>query len=158
MEELKEQLNLPKIGGYLIAYVKDVYIFATKENKKEYFSKLVFIIPGTDNRYNPGIATFDSADPLISAFEKSISQMNLLKNQSFMGEYSKVISDTSSSKIEVKANNGHIEMLFWAYSDGKYMFSRKLSFDEVNKSIEILKSTYQKAENMKNTLRALTSE
>lgn len=106
MEELREALDLPNIGGQIIAYT---FIFYNKEiikHEKRVVWKIDIVLPGPDSRYKAGKASFDSADWLISMFEKAYQKMRVLENQSFSGEYSNTIGDNSGAKVEVRAANG----------------------------------------------------
>lgn len=158
MEELREDLGLPNIGGQIIAYTESFYNKRIGEHKKVAW-RIDIIIPGPDSRYNTGRASFFSTDWLISMFEKAYQKMRVLENQSFLGEYSNTIGmrllGDGAAKVEVKASNGQIHMLFWVGS-GTFMFSRRLTLTDVNNGINVLKTANQRAENMVETLKELT--
>lgn len=121
MEELRENLGLPNIGGQIIAYTGKLYNRVTRQIAQKVFWRIDIILPGPDSRYNPGKASFDGSARLLSTFEKAYQKMRLLEKESFPGEYSNIIDDYSTAKFEVKAANGQIYMLFWVKSD-TFMF------------------------------------
>jgi len=154
LEELRDPLGLPKIGGYIVAYK---YRDFANIFKVSWRIDIIFL--GPDHRYNAARATFEGflVVSLISSLEKAYQQMQILERQSFQGEYSKIIYKWPFSKIEVKASAGNICTLVWASSD-THQFSRRLSLNEVEQSINILKTATQRAEHMVDTLRKLMSD
>lgn len=166
MEELREALGLPNIGGQIIAYTETFYNKAIEKYGKRVVWRIDIVLPGPDSRYKAGKASFDSTDWLINMFEKAYQKMRVLENQSFSGEYSNTIGDcfkydfnnkSSGAKVEIKAANGKIHMLFWVTSD-TFMFSRLLTLTDVNDGINLLKTAKQKAENMVEALKELTKD
>lgn len=166
MEELREALRLPNIGGQIIAYTYRGYNKEIGKDEKKVAWRIDIILPGPDSRYKAGKASFYSTDWLISMFDKAYQKMRVLENQSFSGEYSNTIGDCfkeddvfygkyTGAKVEVKAANGQIHMLFWVRSD-TFMFSRCLTLTDVNDGINVLKTAKQRAENMVEALKELT--
>lgn len=169
MEELKEALGLPNIGGQIIAYTYRGYNKEIGKDQNKVSWRIDIILPGPDSRYKAGRASFGSTDWLISMFDKAYQKMRVLENQSFSGEYSNTIGDCfkesdvctgkykTGAKVEVKAANGQIHMLFWVTTD-TFMFSRRLTLTDVNDGINVLKTAKQRAENMVEALKELTKD
>jgi hypothetical protein len=167
MEELREALGLPNIGGQIIAYTDSFYNKEIEKLDNKIVWRIDIIIPGPDNRYKAGKVSFDSTDWLISSFENAYQKMRVLENQSFSGEYSNTIADCieedwpsermTGAMVDVKASNGQIQMLFWVTS-GTFRFSRCLTLTDVNNGINLLKAAKQKAENMVEALKELTKD
>jgi len=156
MDELKENLNLPVVGGEIVAY----YRSQLRDGKLGIFNweiRLMFI--GPDFRYKTASTSLGEGEvqKLIQALEKVYQTMDALKNASFPGSFSKGIdSSLPWPEIEVRAENGRIWADFWL-SSGTYKFSRGLSASQIEACITILKGVGDKGEKMVSILRSLIS-
>jgi len=154
MDELKEDLLLPVIGGEVVAYYTKPNR-ATSPNLFRWEIRLVFL--GPDNRYKPAFLSLgkEQVDKLVNVLEEAQKSMNTLKGASFSGHYSKEIDSAFLWPIiEVKAEQGKIWTDFWLAS-GTYKFKKSLNASQVGSCITVLKGADEKGQRMINTLKAL---
>ena len=150
MADLREALNLPIIGGEIIA------VHYQHELRWHTNWRLKFIINGPDARYNRGEASLDINDvkKLISALEEAYDKMASLQQQSFSGTFSKQIGELYNPRVELKAENGNVYINFWV-SSGNWQFSRILNSGQLKIIIEKLKTVEEQGERMVKTLNTL---
>jgi hypothetical protein len=157
MTDLREALNLPIIGGEIIAnhYPTGSFDYATCQNRTrdDYHWYLEFIINGPNARYNRGEARLNvnAVNKLISALEEASDKMTSLQQQSFSGTFSKQIGELYNPRIELKAENSIVYVNFWVDS-GKWQFSRKLDYGQIKTIIEKLKNVEEQGKRMVETL------
>jgi hypothetical protein len=157
MDKLEENLNLPNIGGQIVASYERRLNYSTNQYENVFSWQVIFIISGYNYRYNSGVA-FVSAEGIqnmIKALEGGLSKISSLKAQSFSGTFSKKLNDSYNPMLELKAENGKIWIDFSVMSSTGYRFSRSLTPNEAIIAIDKLKAALQKENQMIETLKAL---
>jgi len=116
----------------------------------------VFIFPGPDTRYNPGIARLDpeKVKKLITALEEAFQKMKVLESQYFTGTFSENVGQIYNPTIEVKAQDGKTWTNFWV-SSPTWRFSRVLFSTDVKVIIDKLKTVEQQGQRMLQTLKVI---
>lgn len=162
MTDLREALDLPIIGGEIIAAHYPSGCFNVKFESclddflDEFRWHLEFIINGPDARYKRGEAYLDikAVKKLISALEEAYDKMTSLQQQSFSGIFSKEIGEIGNPRVELKAENGNVYINFWVSSDN-WRFRRILNSGQVKTIIEKLKTVEEQGKRMVETLKTL---
>ena len=160
MDELREPLKLPKIGGALVASYRQDKDFITMELKDFFSWNVRFVFSGPDQRYNSAfgyLSNDDEVQKFIASLQEALQIMKVLESQSFKGTYSKTVNKYSyrTPEIVVESANGRTSVYFWL-SSGTHRFCRTLSSSEIAVCIEKLKPVPQKGQQMIETLKSLT--
>jgi len=156
MTDLREKLELPKVGGNIIAYHAPGYKVGASQIEERFYWQVEFVFLGPDGRYNPGVARLDpkQIEQLIVALEEAFQKMKVLEGQSFSGKFSKRTGQIYNPAIEIKAQGGKTWVDFWV-SSGTYRFRRTLSSTDVEVIIGKLKVVKQQGQRMLETLKAI---
>jgi hypothetical protein len=154
--QLEHDLELPNIKTSLIAY-RDA------AHKSKWYIR--FFVPGSDGRYNPGVAVVSSSrvPKLISDLKKAHQKMELLEQETYTGEFSEdfILRGEVSDSLSVTVSSKKSHFLFWSYkkirlyflvSSKTNTFSKSFDSDDVRTVINILSSTEDLAAKLINQL------
>jgi len=158
MENLKEELHLPKLGGKIIAYRQKRFNPEDKISYDDFDWGVRFFIHGPDRRYNiADIWIYKSDVPrFANLLENALKTVTALQNQSFSGSYTKSFSvPFCSVRIEAASKSGKALVTLWV-SSSTQTFGIHLTVQEVSIVISKLRSLDQKGQQMVEALKSLT--
>lgn len=153
MNKIEQDLNLPKIGGWLIAS----HIKFDKQDKFKW--NIEFKFAGPDARYNPaGIKLSSRIIPkLIEFFQFAYKTMETLDGKAFKGTYSKDIVKSDTLLMKVVSKKGNVNTEFYI-SSSTFRFSRILNMHDVRIIIRELKTLEHRGNKMIQELKEIVKE
>lgn len=152
MEQLRESLRLPGVGGELVAYRNPANRVFGGLSEPWYSWRLVYAISGPDDRYNPGIAILDEEAFLAfrQAVETAVTKMKVLREHSLSGSY----TNRLTSHVEITAEKGGV-MLKLVASSGTHSFHKLLGPNQASELLGMLQELPERGERLARALKAL---
>jgi hypothetical protein len=159
MSELKEKINLPIIGGELVArFIPGrVYGYTPEQKTDRFIWEIRIVVRGPNARYNSGeaIISEEALPKLIDTITNALTKVRALQEISFSGEFSKTYDTFHNPTVEIKATSGNINVLFWISNNTKWRFARTLNENQLSQLLEILKTIEHRGDNLLESLKII---